>query len=114
MESDAEKTVLVHFGELARPVTSREDKLFPAAVRERFKEIPAISAPGRKLTFQVKCLASPPPPPPPGGVLIDYHCVGMHVIMVQCPDLWVSRCLPAVRLCGLEIWRLRRSPPLRC
>ena len=45
-----------------------------------------------------------------GGVLI----VGMHVIMVQCPDLWVSRCLPAVRLCGLEIWRLRRSPPLRC
>ena len=64
MESDAEKTVLVHFGELARPVTFREDKLFPAAVRERFKEIPAISAPGRKLTFQVKCLASPPPPPP--------------------------------------------------
>ena len=35
MESDAEKTVLVHFGELARPVTFREDKLFPAAVRER-------------------------------------------------------------------------------
>ena len=44
-----EKTVLVHFGELARPVTVKAGEDLLPAIRERFKDIRL----GRNITLQV-------------------------------------------------------------